>query len=186
MHLDGTFGISKMSPAEERKTELDGGRIECVNRSIQIDLQAVARVKLFRSVDKYFREFGIYAIIPQFVGIRKGTSRDGATEAKMVQTGLMGAQTYLDVPQTLALGQLRKGHAEKLIPTTETLDAIVPLVMLYASVEFVPRQESKKLREDILACVHDPTLLFRKAKEVTPFWNASSNRKRQGKYVSFY
>jgi TRAP-type mannitol/chloroaromatic compound transport system substrate-binding protein len=59
------------------------------------------------------------------VGIGQCASRDVAAEARVIELGLEGAQTRLDVAQAFAEGQLRESQAEELIPTREAAETTI-------------------------------------------------------------
>ena len=66
-----------------------------------------------------------------FVGIGQSAARDRAANAQVIEPAFLRAQAGHDVAQTLAEGQLGKGHAEKLVPTGETPHPIVASVALH-------------------------------------------------------
>jgi hypothetical protein len=68
------------------------------------------------------------------------------------------AQAGFDVPQTLAIGQLREGHSQILIPAGEAFRVVFPAVTVHALVEFLVRQMLEQLRKHRAASVH-PALL---------------------------
>ena len=55
----------------------------------------------------------------------------------MVELGLMGAQTGFDVAQAFAVGQLREGHAEKLIEVRKCFGGIFGRVTLHTAAKCV-------------------------------------------------
>ncbi len=59
------------------------------------------------------------------------------TDAQMVELGLVGAQTGLDVAQALAVGQLSEGHAEKLVEMRKRLGGIFGRITLHTAAERV-------------------------------------------------
>ena len=56
-----------------------------------------------------------------FVGIGQRALGDVATDAQVVELGLVRAQAGFDVAQALAVSELREGHAEKLVEMREGL-----------------------------------------------------------------
>jgi hypothetical protein len=61
------------------------------------------------------RKVFVDAMVAEFVGIGQRASRDAAANSQTEQFRRGGAQTALDVPKTLAIGNLGKGHAKELI-----------------------------------------------------------------------
>jgi hypothetical protein len=55
----------------------------------------------------------------------------------MVEFGLQGAQARFDLAKTFSVGQLREGHAEKLIEARKPSDSVIALVSSHTLVELV-------------------------------------------------
>jgi hypothetical protein len=103
-------------------------------------------------------EVGVDAPVAVFVGIRQGAPGNLAAKARVVQLRPHGVQTRLDVAQTLAVGQLREGHAKELIATRESAHSTVAVVATDAAIEFVPWQKFHQLSKNDFAGVHRPFL----------------------------
>jgi hypothetical protein len=73
----------------------------------------------------------------------------------MVELGLEGSQTRLDVAEAFAEGQLGEGEAEELIPAREAARATVAAIPPHARVEVVAGQEIHELSEHELPGVHE-------------------------------
>jgi len=67
-------------------------------------------------------------------------------------------QASHNVAQTLAVGQLRKGHAEKLIATGEAGDLAIAAISADADVEGMLRQEVQQLRKNESSSMHEAIL----------------------------
>lgn len=74
----------------------------------------------------------------------------------MIEFCLCCPQTCLDVSQALPVGQLGKGHAEKLVPASETLYFVVSIVAFYALPEIVHGNKIYQLGEYGTTRVHQP------------------------------
>ena len=61
---------------------------------------------------------------------------------------------YVDVPQTLAVGQLSKGHGRELVHAGELLDLLIAAVIGHASTESAQGQKRHELRINKFALVH--------------------------------
>lgn len=66
----------------------------------------------------------------------------------MLKSGVHRSQTRFDVAQTLAIRQLREGHAQKLIHAGKTFDFVFAVVALDAFLKFVNGQEFHDLRKN--------------------------------------
>jgi hypothetical protein len=58
----------------------------------------------------------------------QSVARDLAANAEMIELALLRAQASFDIAQTLSIGELREGHAKKLIPARKSLEFVVALV----------------------------------------------------------
>jgi hypothetical protein len=94
------------------------------------------------------------APIAQLVGVGQGAARYVAPDAHVVELGVLGAQTGLDVAQALAIGELGEGHAAVLVETTEALDPMLAPIPMNTASEGMHRQMVHELRKDELASVH--------------------------------
>jgi hypothetical protein len=99
------------------------------------------------------------------VRLGQGGSGDPSPDTHVIQLGANGPQASLDVAQTLPEGQLREGHAEKLVEAGEFsesstcwLDLVLSPVPANSLSEVVHGNMFEQLREDGLAVVHGPSL----------------------------
>jgi hypothetical protein len=68
----------------------------------------------------------------------------------MVKRGRsFGVQAFLDVAQTLSPGQLRKAHADQLLPTTEVSRANI--VVLGQAIQRLTMNQIQDLGDDVAA-----------------------------------
>jgi len=70
------------------------------------------------------------------------------------ELGRPGPKTPLDIPQALAVGELRKRHAQKLIEVTEPTNVEIAAILRHQSAKRVPRREFHDLPNTSLpACI---------------------------------
>ncbi len=93
------------------------------------------------------------APVAHTVDIGQGAARDLAANVHMVKPGVLRTKAGLNIPQTFAICQLAKGHAEILIETGKTDDFVMALVTLHAPAKCVHGQVMYDLRENELAFV---------------------------------
>lgn len=74
----------------------------------------------------------------------------------MIELAAKGIQTGHGISETLAVGQLRKGHAAELIRAGEVMDLVIAAVALHARAECVPGQDVHHLSEHRASGVHEP------------------------------
>ena len=145
MEFDPTLAFAKSSPREERKTEIDGAGVEGIHRLPKLEAQLLFAVQLSGDGDEHLRKVGIDAPVSVLVGLGQGTARDLASDAGVIELGLKGPQTGLNISKTLSIGQLRESHAQELIQTRELAEPVIAPVTAHALVEFVSWQEVHQL-----------------------------------------
>jgi hypothetical protein len=100
------------------------------------------------------RHLRVDAPVARFVGIGQRTATDPAAEAQVVE--LIGArgQTVFDVAQALAKGQLREGHAQKLIPAREGFELVMAPITLHTPAELLRMDPFDDLRKNRFSREH--------------------------------
>jgi len=111
--------------------QIDGRRVQRIDRIGQVDPQVLVAIESPRLRDQQLREIGIDPPVAGLVGIGQRAARDRAANPQMIEPAFLRAQAGYEVAQTLAEGQLRKGHAEKLVPTRKTPYPVVARVALH-------------------------------------------------------
>jgi hypothetical protein len=84
----------------------------------------------------------------------KSATRNLATYPKVVKLLTLGAKTCFNIAQTLSVCELRKRHAQELIPAREVSDSFVSLISFNALSELRQRHEVHQLRKDHFSGVH--------------------------------
>src|SRR5215208_8302947 len=75
----------------------------------------------------------------------------------MIELALLRAQASFDIAQTLPIGELREGHAKKLIPARKSLEFVVALVTFDTTSKSFGRKKVHQLRKDRFARIHQPS-----------------------------
>src|SRR5262247_1632595 len=99
-------------------------------------------------------EIGINSPIAILVRIGECGTFDQRTKTGSIEMLLVRGQTYFNVAQTFAIGQLSEGHRQKLLPTGEPSNTLVAIVASHADVEIVVGNELQDLTEDSLFLAH--------------------------------
>jgi hypothetical protein len=73
-------------------------------------------------------EVSIDPPIPSAIGVSQGAMRHWRSESQVVELVAARAQTNFYIFKTLAIGDLSKGHGEKLIPAREATNLVVAVV----------------------------------------------------------
>lgn len=156
MQLHRRLGLAKRRPGKERATRIDRRGIEGIDRFGDLDGHRFGEVKIAGDADQALRELEIDAPVAFFVGIGQRAFAHVAANAKVVELPRLRTQATFDIPQALAVGQLRKGHAQELIQATESANVEIAAVLHHQPPKRMPRREYHHLREDELAGVWLP------------------------------
>jgi len=154
MQLDRRLGRTKRCPRKYRQAQIDSGRIQRVDRLREIDAKRFVHVERSSNSDQALGKVGIDAPISNGIRVGQCVARYRAAKAHMVEFGGLTAQTGFDVAQALAVGQLRKRHAHKLVETGEMLDLVFSVVADDTTAESGQRQVRHHLRKNKFARVH--------------------------------
>jgi hypothetical protein len=139
---------------KKRQTQVDGRRIQGIDRVVEIDAEAVVAIQLARTTDKHHRQ--VFPDMPAapFVGVGQRRAFDWRAKAHAVKLRLIGQQTGFDIAQTLAVGQLSEGHGTELLWATQTAHSGIAAIAIHDARKTGPRNELHDLREQRLAHVH--------------------------------
>jgi len=97
MEFHRALAFPELGPWKKRQTEVDGGRVQGINRLIQFDTEGIGGVKLSGFCDYDLSEIGINPPIPALIGVGEGVSGDLSPDAQMIKSGLRCPQTSLDI-----------------------------------------------------------------------------------------
>ncbi len=161
VQLDRRFGRAEWCPRKHRRAQIDHGRVQRVDRLLQIDTKGLVDIQRPRDADEALREIGVDAPVAYGIGVGERIARDRRSKAEVIQLGALGAQARLDVAQALPKRQLRERHAQKLIQTGERLDLAFPAIPSHTSTKRRQRKVLHQLREDQFAVVHQSPLQSR-------------------------
>ena len=141
-------------PGKKRKAQVDGRAVERVDGLLQLDPEGFVGIRGARRGNQNLPQVGVNPIVAQFVGVGERAARDVTADARVIKFRAQGAQTNFDFAQTVAAGQLRKSHTEKLVPTRKGADFVVAAIAIYTTPKLVRGNEIHQLREDRFACLH--------------------------------
>ena len=114
------FAFPELGPGEKGQTEVDGRRIQGIDRLIQFDAEGIGGVKFPGFGDEDLSEVGINPPVPGLIGMGKGIAGDLSPDAQVIKSGLGCPQADLDISQAFAISKLGECHAEVLIPAGKT------------------------------------------------------------------
>ncbi len=173
MKFDRCFGSPKSGPSEQTQTQIDGGRIQSVNRFFHEHAKVLVGIQPSRMADEILSQIGINSPVPLFVGARQIHARHIATNPQTIKLAPSRTQTSLDVAQAFPIGQLGEAHAQKLIPTTESLNLVHAPISIDATFELLWMNPLHQLRKNGRLSVHEPIL---QSVPTPRSMSASSNR----------
>ena len=139
VQLHSAFVNSEFGPREKRQTQIDGSRVQSVGGLIQLDAKGVVGIKPTSLGNENLGKVGIDPPIPDLIGMSQSVAGDVASKAHMVELPLSRTEACFDVSEAFPIGELSKGHAEKLVPARKVFDLVVAVVTLNAFVKFVNR-----------------------------------------------
>ena len=120
MQLHSRLGPAELGPRKQFQAEVDGRRVQRVDRLSQVDDGGNLGVQLPCFGDQYLGKVREDPPVPAFIGIRERCAANGTTNPQVVQLRRHGSQARLNIPKAFAGGQLGKGHAQELIEAGET------------------------------------------------------------------
>ena len=154
VHLDGGFVLAEPRPGEQRKAQIDGGRVQCIQTVVQLHTDGIGRMQRPRDADQHLRKIRKDSPVVHLISIRQRGARHTAAKAHVVELAAKGSQTGLNVAETVAVRQLGEGHRQILIPAGETARSLLAAVASHAPAKLTIRQKAQQLREDCSALVH--------------------------------
>ena len=131
------FAFPELGPGEKGQTEVDGGRIQGIDRLIQFDTEGIGGVKFSGFRNKDLSEVGINPPVPGLIGMREGIAGNLPPDAQMIKSGLGCPQADLDIPEAFPVGELSECHAEVLVPAREADHLVIAVVSIDAFSELV-------------------------------------------------
>ena len=154
VHLHRRLGAAKRSPIEQAQTQVDGGRVQRVDRRIEFQSRWFCGVEVPGSHDQAHRKRVINVPVPLIQRIRESRSCGYAAQTHVKQLGLIGCQADLDVAQRLAPRQLRECHHAKQIGAVQGAHSRIAAMAVDDAPEGFPRHILHDLRKQRFAHVH--------------------------------
>jgi len=158
VHPHGGFGGPKMGPREHRHAQIDGRGVQRIDGVGQVQAKVFCGVETSGLGDQPLSELSIDAPVARLVGIGERGTVDRIARAHMVKLRRLGREARLNVPQTLAIGQLCERHDLILRSTGQLSHRAVAVVARDNPVKRARRQKIHELCEQRLAGVHGQVL----------------------------
>ncbi len=119
VQYDRRLRTANQRPREHRQTQINRGRIQRMDGMIELDTKRFITVQRPSIANQCLREVGVNPPVTDGVWISQRATRDDATEAHVIELGLMCSQVCPDITQNFSPGELGKRHAQILIATEE-------------------------------------------------------------------
>ena len=149
------LAFPELGPGEKSQTEVDGGRIQGIDRLVQFDTEGIGGVKFSGFCDEDLREVGINLPVPGLIGMgKKGIAGDRSPDAQVIKSGLGCSKADLDISQTFAKSKLGECHAEVLVPTGKADHLVIAVVSIDAFSELVCGDKVHQLGKDRFPGIH--------------------------------
>ena len=159
----GSLCSSEVCPREERKTQIDGCRVESVNCGIEIESQIFVGIKSSGFLNKDLCNVRKNPPVASLVGFGERTLRYPTVNADMIELGLQTSETGLDIPQTFSISQLSKYQTQQMISAREGSHSFVSIVSVDTGSKTTIRKEVHDLCEDYTTSMHARPPLVSKA-----------------------
>src|SRR5712692_9395174 len=157
VQLDGRFGQAERGPRKYRQTEIDGGRVERIDRLPQFDAERFPHIQTPGDSDQALGEIGVDTPVAHGVGIGQRIASHGRTNSEVIELGTLCAQAYFDVPKALPVRQLREGHAQELVQAGKRMHFKLTVIACDATAKSGQRKMLHELCEHQIALVHRST-----------------------------
>ena len=154
VHLHRRLGAAKQRPVEQAQTEVDGGRVQRVDRRIELQSRWFCGVEIPGAHDQAHGQRVINVPVPLIQRVRERRSGGYAAQAHVKQLGLIGRQADLDVAQRFAPRQLRERHHAKQIGAVQGAHPRISAVSVDDAPEGLPWNVLHDLCKQRLAHVH--------------------------------
>ena len=154
VHLDTCLGLPEVGPWKEGEGQIDGGRVQSIDRIVQIESEILAGIERSCRAHQTLGEVFPNPPVPVFVGIGERRFGKRLAEPKMVERFGSCVETSSNIAQTFPRGHLGEDHADELLSKSEMTYRGCEFVTLYNAVESLAVNQVENLREDEAAGVH--------------------------------
>ena len=154
MEFDCPLALPELGPGEKGQTEVDGRRIQRINRLIQFDTEGIGGVKFSGFLDEDLSEVGINPPVPGLIGMGKCIAGNLSPDAQVIKSRLGGPQADLDISQAFAISKLGECHAEVLVPARKADHLVIAFVPIDAFSELVCGDKVHQLCKDCFPGIH--------------------------------
>ena len=156
VHLHRRLAGSKTRPREHGQAKVDGGGIEGVEGTVEIETQRFVGVQRTSDSDQRLCEVGVDAPVVRVVGVRQGRARDFAAKSGVVEFGPDRTQADFNIAQTFDDRLVARRPGRETVPTGERCANDDRREARDALAKFIGGEMIHQLCEDGAAGVHAP------------------------------
>jgi|GEM_PF-2066246 len=157
MHLNACFGLPEVGPRKGCQREIDGGRIEGVDRVFEIQAEILSGIQRLGLANESFFKNLPDSPVALVVGVRESGLGNRLRESKTMQSRRSRIHISGDVAQSLALGQVGEDHADEPLATSEVPDPGLGVVAFHQAGKCLTINEAEELNKDVSSGVHRAT-----------------------------
>lgn len=154
VQLDARLGGAEVGPAKQGQRQIDGGRIQSINRVFQFDPQVLVGIESASLGHQPQGQIAPESPVAPLVGFGQRCASNGLGESQVVERLGLCVQAGFDVAQAFAPGQLGKDHADELLSAAKMADAIFGVVAKGQSLERLPMDQVEDLGKHKSSGVH--------------------------------
>jgi|SRR3990167_7925997 len=117
MEFDGSLFLAEAGPGKKIEAQIDGGCIEGISGLAQLDTEVVVDIQGSCDLNQDLGKVRIDAPISLLIGVRQCVAENLASNAHVIELGVLGLKAGFDIAKTFPVSELRKSHTVKLVET---------------------------------------------------------------------
>jgi hypothetical protein len=154
VHLHRTFVLTEPGPWKDQQTKINRCRIQRIKGLDEVHAERILCIQRPCNGNQYLGKVGKDAPIVRLIGIAQCRAHHSSPKSHVVQLAAHRTQAGFDVAETLAVGQLSKGHRQKLAAAREAPMVRISAITLDALLKLVEGQVIHELGEHSLSGIH--------------------------------
>ena len=174
--LNGTFGLTEISPGKQAEAEVDGGGIEA--EQLVLEAKSLLFTGTLTTAKVSQMKESILIELPGTVGIGIGkrASGGGSTQSQVTELAAGDGKPVADLPQALGLGELTEEHGDILVPGGEALGVALCPTLVDKAQKGNPGDDLKYLAEQTCGKLHgrDSFEIFGDLLLISPYYFGES------------
>src|ERR1022692_4060075 len=121
------------------------GRVQSIQALVEVHAERLVGVERPRDFNQDMGKLGEDAPVACFVGVGQSAARHRAAKPQVIEFPGHGSEAGFDVPQALAVSQLREGHRQVLIPVRKLPRLRMIVVTGHAFLKLLVREMGDQL-----------------------------------------